>query len=61
MCNGSEHEIGALRETDEQAPSYTLDLAVAAVRAYGAALAECARVDPRRAGKVASSKGTLSV
>jgi imidazoleglycerol-phosphate dehydratase len=40
---------------------HTLDLAVAMARAIGAAFAECARVDPRRAGKVASSKGTLSL
>ena len=40
---------------------HTLDLALATARAYGAALAECIRVDPRRAGAVASSKGTLSV
>jgi len=40
---------------------HTKDLAIASARAYGSALAECVRVDPRRAGKVASSKGTLSV
>ena len=39
---------------------HTLDIAIALARAYGAALAECVRVDPRRAGQVASSKGTLS-
>ena len=39
----------------------SLDLALATARAFGKALAECVRVDPRRAGKVASSKGTLSV
>ena len=39
----------------------TLDLAFAAAQAYGTALAACVRIDPRRAGKVASSKGTLSV
>ena len=42
-------------------PGHTKDLAIAAARAFGTALAECVRVDPRRAGKVASSKGTLSV
>lgn len=42
-------------------PGHTRDLALAAARAFGTALAECVRVDPRRAGKVASSKGTLSV
>jgi len=40
---------------------HTKDLAIASARAYGTALAECVRLDPRRAGKVASSKGTLSV
>mmetsp|Transcript_102241 Transcript_102241/g.288851 ORF Transcript_102241/g.288851 Transcript_102241/m.288851 type:complete len:468 (+) Transcript_102241:108-1511(+) len=44
-----------------EGPGYTLELALAAARAYGAALGACATVDPRRAGKVASSKGTLSV
>jgi len=44
-----------------QYPGHTKDLALAAARAFGTALAECVRVDPRRAGKVASSKGTLSV
>ena len=46
---------------DDGAEGHTLDLAIATARAYGAALAECCRVDPRRAGKVASSKGTLSI
>lgn len=46
---------------DDGAEGHTLDLAIATARAYGAALAECCRVDPRRAGKVASSKVTLSV
>ena len=48
-------------QRDSGRPGHTLDLAVAMARAYGAALAECVRVDPRRAGKVASSKGTLSL
>lgn len=39
---------------------HTLDLALAAASAYGAALARAIRVDPRRRGAVASSKGTLS-
>lgn len=42
-------------------PGHTRALAIAAARAFGTALSECVRVDPRRAGKVASSKGTLSV
>jgi len=42
-------------------PGHTKELAFAAARAFGTALAECVRIDPRRAGKVASSKGTLSV
>jgi imidazoleglycerol-phosphate dehydratase len=37
------------------------DLAVAAARAFGRCLRQCVAVDPRRAGAVASSKGTLSV
>jgi len=37
------------------------DTLTAAVLAFGACLRECVSVDPRRAGRVASSKGTLSV
>ena len=37
------------------------DTLLAAVSAFGACLGECVSVDPRRAGRVASSKGTLSV
>jgi len=37
------------------------DTLTAAVLAFGACLRECVAVDPRRAGRVASSKGTLSV
>ena len=39
---------------------HTLGVAMAAASAYGAALARAIRVDPRRRGAVASSKGTLS-
>mmetsp|Transcript_28646 Transcript_28646/g.60447 ORF Transcript_28646/g.60447 Transcript_28646/m.60447 type:complete len:442 (+) Transcript_28646:106-1431(+) len=38
-----------------------LETAMATAMAYGKALRMCASVDPRRAGKTASSKGTLSV
>ena len=48
-------------EDDPGKAGHTLDLALATARAFGAALAECVRVDPRRAGAVASSKGTLSL
>lgn len=37
------------------------DLALASVKAFGKCLKQCAAIDPRRAGAVASSKGTLSV
>ena len=37
------------------------DVAEAAARAFGKCLKQCVAVDPRRAGAVASSKGTLSV
>ena len=37
------------------------DLATAAAKAFGRCLRQCIAVDPRRAGAVASSKGTLSV
>jgi len=37
------------------------DLAEAAMRAFGTCLKQCKSIDPRRAGAVASSKGTLSV
>jgi imidazoleglycerol-phosphate dehydratase len=36
------------------------DLVMATAEAFGRALRLCAAVDPRRAGKTASSKGTLS-
>ena len=39
---------------------HTRALALAAAAAYGAALARAIRIDPRRRGAVASSKGTLS-
>jgi len=45
---------------DAGAPGHTLDLALAAASAYGAALSRAIRVDLRRRGAVASSKGTLS-
>ena len=45
---------------DSGAPGHTLDLALATASAYGAAVSRAIRVDPRRQGKVASSKGTLS-
>ena len=46
--------------SDAGGHGHTLDLALAAASAYGAARARCIRVDPRRRGAVASSKGTLS-
>merc|ERR1712118_459033 len=45
---------------DCDATGHTLDLALAAASAYGAALSQAIRIDPRRGGAVASSKGTLS-
>jgi len=45
---------------DTGATGHTLDLALAAASAYGAAFSRALRVDPRRGGTVASSKGTLS-
>ena len=45
---------------DDGAPGHTLPLALAAAEAFGAALGDAVRVDPRRGGAVASSKGTLS-
>jgi len=42
-------------------PGDIVDLATATAKAFGRALKFCAAVDPRRAGKTASSKGTLSV
>jgi len=38
-----------------------LETALATAMAFGRALRMCAAVDPRRAGQIASSKGTLSV
>ena len=37
------------------------DLAEAAIRAFGKCFKQCKTIDSRRAGAVASSKGTLSV
>ena len=37
------------------------EVATAAAKAFGKCLKQCAAIDPRRAGSVASSKGTLSV
>jgi len=45
---------------DPGSPGHTLALALAAAEAYGAALSRAIRIDPRRRGTVASSKGTLS-
>ena len=45
---------------DEASLGHTADLALAAANAYGLALSRAIRVDPRRGGSVASSKGTLS-
>jgi len=45
---------------DSEERGHTLPLALAAASAYGAALSRAIRVDPRRQGRVASSKGTLS-
>ena len=45
---------------DPGSPGHTLELALAAAEAYGAALSRAIRIDPRRHGTVASSKGTLS-
>ena len=45
---------------DTPEAGHTLGLALAAASAFGAALARAMRVDPRRRGAVASSKGTLS-
>ena len=45
---------------DGGAAGHTLPLALAAAEAYGAALSRAIRLDPRRGGAVASSKGTLS-
>lgn len=44
----------------ENVSSNVMDLAMASAIAFGRALRLCAAVDPRRAGKTASSKGTLS-
>jgi imidazoleglycerol-phosphate dehydratase len=46
----------------ERRPGKTVkETAFAAAVAFGRALRFCSAVDPRRAGKTASSKGTLSV
>ena len=45
---------------DAGGAGHTMDLALAAAHAYGSALSRAIRVDPRRRGAVASSKGTLS-
>ncbi|KAK7241645.1 imidazoleglycerol-phosphate dehydratase [Aureococcus anophagefferens] len=45
---------------DAGGEGHTRPLALAAAAAYGAALGQTIRIDPRRKGAVASSKGTLS-
>ena len=47
-------------QSDRGGDGHTRDVALAAAEAYGAALSRAIRVDPRRRGAVASSKGTLS-
>ena len=49
-----------MHEASPPKRGHTLGVAMAAASAYGAALARAIRVDPRRRGAVASSKGTLS-
>ena len=46
---------------ERKAGKTVLETVLATAIAYGKALRMCAAVDPRRAGKTASSKGTLSV
>eukprot|EP00933_Yihiella_yeosuensis_P054104 TRINITY_DN5245_c0_g2_i1.p1 TRINITY_DN5245_c0_g2~~TRINITY_DN5245_c0_g2_i1.p1 ORF type:complete len:471 (-),score=97.13 TRINITY_DN5245_c0_g2_i1:199-1575(-) len=46
-------------KANEKAPG-AKDVSLAAAKAFGLALKQCAAVDPRRAGATASSKGTLS-
>lgn len=46
---------------EEHVGKNVLETALATAMAFGKALRMCAAVDPRRAGKTASSKGTLSV
>jgi imidazoleglycerol-phosphate dehydratase len=59
-CGGDAKTGASAAAAAAEDVGHTLDIAMALARAYGAALAECVRVDPRRAGQVASSKGTLS-
>ena len=49
------HLVEHARGSDET------EVAVAAAKAFGKCLRQCAAIDPRRAGSVASSKGTLSI
>lgn len=49
-----------IEEASPRQSGHTKDIAIAAARAYGAAVSRAIRVDPRRRGAVASSKGTLS-
>jgi imidazoleglycerol-phosphate dehydratase len=46
---------------EEEMGKSVKETAFAAAAAFGKALRYCSAVDPRRAGKTASSKGTLSV
>lgn len=45
---------------DERSKGNAMDLVIATAKSFGKALKFCSAVDPRRAGKIASSKGTLS-
>jgi imidazoleglycerol-phosphate dehydratase len=49
------HLVEHARGSDEH------EVVTAAAKAFGKCLKQCAAIDPRRAGSVASSKGTLSV
>ena len=49
------------KEPSLSSKSSVMDVVLCTASAFGKALRVCSMIDPRRAGKTASSKGTLSV
>ena len=55
------NSMSTVHIVEKKLGSNVLETALATAVAFGRALKMCAAVDPRRAGQIASSKGTLSV
>ena len=55
------HIVEKKKESSSLSNSSVMDVVLCTASAFGKALRVCSMIDPRRAGKTASSKGTLSV